>query len=91
LNTNPKLFSIGQPTWQAEQGKPYFRAKAGMAWAGGRLRSIPAKISNSTGAPERPWTARAIQDGAFISASEQWVTLSPRVLVPMVTKNAWGE
>jgi hypothetical protein len=34
LNAKPKLFSLGQASWQAEHGSPYLRAKAGTAKAG---------------------------------------------------------
>jgi hypothetical protein len=33
LKTCPKLFNLGQASWQAEQGIPYFLAKAGIALA----------------------------------------------------------
>lgn len=45
----PKLFSFGHASWQAEQGSPYFRARAGMACAG----SGTATQSVSTTTPAR--------------------------------------
>jgi hypothetical protein len=71
LKVWPKLFSLGQASWQAEQGIPYFLAKAGIALALWLSASIKAASK----------AAKAIEDAIernLLCVETERVMLPPR-------------
>jgi hypothetical protein len=71
LNVCPKLFSLGQASWQAEQGIPYFLAKAG----------IPRALWLSASIKAASKTAKAIEDATeknLLCMETERVMLPPR-------------